>query len=64
MVLTTLTTMTGFGCLVLVDHAAVASMGELAASGVLFCLAATMLVLPAILHLQGTAGQKVEPPKP
>lgn len=56
-VLTTLTTIAGFGSLALVEHPAIASMGELAGGGALCCLLATVFLLPALLHLRDRRGR-------
>ncbi len=49
MLVSTVTTVAGFGSLVTVGHPAIASMGELAGCGILLCLLATLLVLPPLL---------------
>jgi predicted RND superfamily exporter protein len=51
LVMTTYTEVVGFGCLALSRSPALATMGLLAAIGLLLCLAATLLVLPAALAL-------------
>jgi predicted RND superfamily exporter protein len=51
LVMTSYTEVVGFGCLALSRSPALATMGLLAAVGLLLCLAATLLVLPAALAL-------------
>jgi hypothetical protein len=53
--LTSLTTMVTFGSLALSENQGIASVGLLALVGVGGCLAATVLVLPAILSLRDPA---------
>jgi predicted RND superfamily exporter protein len=51
LVMTSYTEVVGFGCLALSRSPALATMGLLAAIGLLLCLAATLVVLPAALAL-------------
>lgn len=60
MVLTTLTTTIGFGSLVLSNVPGLESGGLLVALGVIACLLATLLVLPALATLGGTAAREKE----
>jgi len=46
-----LTTATGFGSLMLAQHAGIASLGEIMALGTALCLLASVTVLPAVLIL-------------
>lgn len=48
-----LTTIVGFGSLVLADHQGIRSLGELMAAGTTTCMIAGLTVLPAILTLSG-----------
>ncbi len=50
-ILTTLTTVAGFGSLALAAMPGLAGLGRIAVIGVLLCLAATMLLLPALVAL-------------
>lgn len=50
-ILTTLTTVAGFGSLALAEMPGLAGLGRLAVLGVLLCLAATLLLLPALFAL-------------
>ncbi len=51
-ILTTLTTVAGFGSLALAEMPGLAGLGRIAVIGVLFCLAATLLLLPALVALK------------
>jgi hypothetical protein len=50
-ILTTLTTVAGFGSLALANMPGLAGLGRIAVIGVLLCLAATLLILPALAAL-------------
>ncbi|MBI5502311.1 MAG: MMPL family transporter [Deltaproteobacteria bacterium] len=59
-VLSTVTTMAGFGSLMLTQHAGLASMGQLAAIGMSTVLVATLIGLPALI----LATERRRPPSP
>ncbi len=54
-----LTTCTGFGSLMLAKHAGIASLGEVMAIGTALCMLASVTVLPALLILLTRAGLKL-----
>ena len=54
-----LTTSTGFGSLILAQHAGIASLGEVMAVGTALCMLASVTVLPALLILLTRAGLKL-----
>ncbi|HFE47010.1 MAG TPA: hypothetical protein ENJ18_16255, partial [Nannocystis exedens] len=54
-IISALTTMVGFGALMLGKHGAMLSLGLTMVIGIATCLAASVLVLPAILYLLGRA---------
>ena len=54
-----LTTCTGFGSLILAKHAGIASLGEVMAVGTGLCMLASVTVLPALLILLTRAGLKL-----
>lgn len=54
-----LTTATGFGSLMLAQHAGIASLGEVMALGTALCMLASVTVLPAVLILLVRAGLKL-----
>jgi len=55
-VLTSLTTMVGFGSLMLASHRGQASLGALMAIGCLACLLAALYVVPAALRPRSASG--------
>lgn len=57
-VLTTLTTLIGFGSIALSHYPGLRGMGWVAAIGVTACLAAALLVLPAVFQLLGPSAAK------
>ncbi|MCZ6872890.1 MAG: MMPL family transporter, partial [bacterium] len=61
-VLTSLTSIVGFGSLMIAGHAGVFSLGVIAATAVGCALIATLVVLPLILHLFATASVSSSPP--
>ena len=54
-----LTTCTGFGSLMLAKHAGIASLGEVMAIGTALCMLASVTVLPALLILLTRAGLRL-----
>jgi len=54
-IISALTTMVGFGALMLGQHGAMFSLGLTMAIGIATCLVASVLVLPAVLYLLGRA---------
>jgi predicted RND superfamily exporter protein len=50
-VFTTLTTVIGFSGMVFVDHPGLASLGEVSVFGLLMCLVAAVVFIPALLRL-------------
>ncbi|HFE46938.1 MAG TPA: hypothetical protein ENJ18_15850 [Nannocystis exedens] len=54
-IISALTTMVGFGALMLGKHGAMLSLGLTMVIGIATCLAASVLVLPAVLYLLGRA---------
>ena len=54
-----LTTATGFGSLMLAEHAGIASLGKVMAMGAGLCMLAALTVLPAVLALIKRAGWKL-----
>ena len=54
-----LTTCTGFGSLMLAQHAGIGSLGLVMALGSAFCMIASLTVLPALLMLLEAAGLKL-----
>jgi hopanoid biosynthesis associated RND transporter like protein HpnN len=54
-----LTTATGFGSLMLAEHAGIASLGKVMAMGAALCMVAALTVLPAALLLLKRAGWKL-----
>ena len=54
-----LTTATGFGSLMLAKHAGIASLGTVMAVGTALCLLASVTLLPALLILLTRAGLKL-----
>jgi len=54
-----LTTATGFGSLMLAKHAGIASLGSVMAMGTALCMLASVTVLPALLILLARAGLKL-----
>ena len=65
LVLTTLTTIAGFGSLAVAGHPGLESMGLLAILGTASCLVATLVTMPALMTLiarsQGVAQVAPEP---
>ncbi|MCW5558836.1 MAG: MMPL family transporter, partial [Verrucomicrobiae bacterium] len=57
--LSALTTIAGFGSLMLADHQGIRSLGEIMAAGTTTCMVAGLTVLPAILTLRARAGSKI-----
>jgi len=53
------TTATGFGSLMLAQHAGIASLGKIMALGTALCLIASVTVLPALLILLTRAGLRL-----
>jgi hypothetical protein len=58
--ITSLTTMVGFGSLMIASHQGLQSLGRVLTIGVSCCLFSSLVVLPAILALM-TAGRPCEP---
>ena len=58
-VLSSLTTMIGFGSLMVADHQGVFSLGLLLTLGIGACLIASITILPALFHLCAVKGWKV-----
>jgi hypothetical protein len=58
-VLSSLTTMIGFGSMMVADHYGVFSLGLVLTLGVFCCLVASVTFLPALLKLSATRGWKV-----
>jgi len=58
-VLSSLTTMIGFGSMMVADHYGVFSLGLVLSLGVLCCLVASITFLPALLKLSAARGWKV-----
>jgi predicted RND superfamily exporter protein len=54
-----LTTCTGFGSLILAQHQGIASLGVVMAAGSAFCMLAALTVLPALLILLTRSGLKL-----
>jgi predicted RND superfamily exporter protein len=54
-----LTTATGFGSLMLAEHAGIASLGQVMALGAALCMVAALTVLPALLLLLNRSGYKL-----
>jgi len=54
-----LTTSTGFGCLILAKHQGIASLGVVMAMGTALCMIASVTVLPALLILLTRSGLKL-----
>src|SRR5262249_3649205 len=57
-----LTTITGFGCLLVAHHRGIWSLGLLLTIGSATSLAAALIVLPALIRLFGRAGGDVAEP--
>ena len=60
--LTMVTTMIGFGCLLLAEHRGIRSLGFVMVIGLSVTLAACYTVLPAVLRLRGRAAEAVALP--
>jgi predicted RND superfamily exporter protein len=58
--ITTLTTLVGFGSMMIASHRGLQSLGRVFVIGTTCCLATSLIVLPAILSLW-TSGEKDEP---
>ena len=61
-VLTSLTSMVGFGSLMVAKHTGIFSLGVVATTAVGCALIATLVILPLILHLLLKAGVASSPP--
>jgi predicted RND superfamily exporter protein len=59
-----LTTIAGFGSLVVADHRGISSLGFTMAVGVTTCMVVGLTFLPALLKLLGRAGWKMKNPAP
>ena len=59
-----LTTVIGFGSLVLVDNRGLASMGYMCGVGIIICALSSIIVLPAMLRLWGKKIWKIESSEP
>jgi predicted RND superfamily exporter protein len=63
-VMTSLTTMAGFGSLIFARYKGLATMGTLALLGVGLCLVASLTVLPALLKIMEDNGKPKRPSQP
>jgi predicted RND superfamily exporter protein len=54
--LTSLTTMSGFGSLLVTDHSGLMSLGMVTALGIGFCLVTSLLILPGLLLFWESSG--------
>lgn len=61
-IVSALTTVAGFGSLVLADHQGIKSLGLIMAVGTAACMMAALVSLPALLHLLGRAGWRLRSP--
>jgi predicted RND superfamily exporter protein len=57
-----LTTISGFGSLILAKHQGIRSLGEVMAMGVALCMIAALTFLPAVLNLWCRWGTKTKQP--
>ena len=60
--LCSLTTILGYGALLVADNRALQSFGRYAIAGEVACISAALLLMPAALHLKARFDQRSEPP--
>lgn len=63
-VMTSLTTMVGFGSLMTADHLGLQSLGRVITIGVACCLLASLVALPALLRILSGSAESDPPPEP